>query len=66
MVKVTGERQAKPSTDRVQSRDLAMRLRLFDQATDRQHRGQQDVRLVPADGDRGWSREDLYDRGRTR
>ena len=66
MVKVTGERQAKPSTDRVQSRDLAMRLRLFDQATDRQRRRQQDVRLAPADGDRGWSREDLYDRGRTR
>ena len=55
-----------PSKDRRQVLDLETRLRLFDQATDRQRRRQRDVRVTPADGDRGWSREDLYGRGRTR
>ena len=55
-----------PSKARREVFDLATRLRQYDHATDRQRRRQQDVRLAPADGDRGWSREDLYDRGRTR
>lgn len=45
--------------------DREMRLRLFDQATERQ------ARRASADGaeqpaDRGWTREDLYERGRPR
>ena len=55
-----------PSRDRRPALDLATRLRLFDQATDRQQRRQQDVQPIPPGSDRGWSREDLYDRRRTR
>lgn len=54
-----------PSKDRRQRLDLETRLRLFRQATDRQRR-RRDARGTPTDGDRGWSREDLYDPGRTR
>ena len=55
-----------PSKDRLQLLNVATRLRLFDQATDRQRHRQQDLQPIPAGADRGWSREDLYDRGRTR
>ena len=55
-----------PSKDRRQVLDLETRLRLFDQATDRQRLRQRGAWVTPADGDRGWSREDLYDRGRSR
>ena len=42
------------------------RLRLFDQATRRQRdREAHEDKRSPA-ADRGWSREDLYDRGRSR
>jgi len=41
------------------------RLRLFDQATER-HRKRLAGRTAPAPSDRGWKREDLYGRGRTR
>lgn len=46
-----------------------MRLRLFDETTDRQRKRNLDLRAVygtggPADG-RGWTREDLYSRGRS-
>ncbi len=45
--------------------DVAERLKLFDQATRRQsERDAQAPRR--ADGYRGWTREDLYDRGRSR
>jgi len=44
---------------------IAERLRLFQQATARQRRRQGAIdRVVP--GERGWTREDLYDRGRAR
>jgi AbrB family looped-hinge helix DNA binding protein len=51
-------------------KDLAMddresRLRLFDQATDR-HRRRLSEQKVHHPGDRGWKREDLYGRGRSR
>ena len=46
--------------------DRETRLRLFDQATERQRRRQQDAPLTPAGPDRGWSREDLYARARAR
>lgn len=55
-----------PSKDRRQLLDLETRLRLFREATERQRRRQRDVRVTSADGDRGWTREELYDRGRTR
>ena len=55
-----------PSKDRLQLLNVATRLRLFDQATDRQRHRQRDLQPIPAGADRGWSREDLYDRGRTR
>ena len=55
-----------PSKHRRQVIDLDTRFCLFNEATDRQRRRQQDARVTPVDGDRGWSREDLYDRGRTR
>jgi AbrB family looped-hinge helix DNA binding protein len=41
------------------------RLRLFDEATQRMKKRAREKKLPPA-SDRGWSREELYDRGRTR
>ncbi len=45
--------------------DAASRLRLFDQATARQRERERGTRATGA-ADRGWTREDLYDRGRPR
>lgn len=43
---------------------VAERLRLFDQATERQHRRQAGMKLpVSASSGRGWTREELYTRG---
>ena len=55
-----------PSADRPEMLDRETRLRLFDQATERQRRRQQDAPRTPAGPDRGWSREDLYARARAR
>ena len=55
-----------PSRDRPHVLDLETRLRLFQQATDRQRRRQREAPVTQANVDRGWSREDLYERGRTR
>jgi AbrB family looped-hinge helix DNA binding protein len=45
--------------------DVEGRLRLFDQATIRQReRERQEDRIEVSATDRGWKREDLYDRGR--
>ena len=41
------------------------RLRLFDEATQRIQASIKEKRLPPA-ADRGWTREELYDRGRAR
>ncbi len=46
--------------------DLEARLRLFDGATERQKRRQAGAHLRRAARDRGWRREDLYSRGRSR
>ena len=46
-------------------RDVAARLRLFDQATARQKAREKRTRR-PRARSRGWTREDLYDRGRAR
>lgn len=43
------------------------RLRLFDEATQRaKKRAKEKERKLPPATDRGWSRDELYDRGRTR
>ena len=50
------------SRDRRQPLDLATRLRLFDQATDRQRLREHNAQPIRPGSDRGWSREDLHDR----
>lgn len=45
--------------------DVLARLKLFDQATVRQRAREKLTRAAPARS-RGWSREDLYQRGRPR
>ena len=52
---------------RVEKGDSRARLRLFDQATERQQKRETATdRLVHATGaGRGWTREDLYNRGGT-
>ena len=45
--------------------DRESRLRLFDQATER-HRRRPSARKTQQPRDRGWRREDLYGRGRSR
>lgn len=46
--------------------DLETRLRLFDAATERQRVRQEGRPKRRKAAGRGWRREDLYDRGRTR
>jgi AbrB family looped-hinge helix DNA binding protein len=46
-------------------RDVDFRLALFDKATERQ-RQRQRRRQIPAASERGWTREELYERGRPR
>ena len=46
------------------SEDPVARLQVFDQASERH--GRRSRRRKPVAGDRGWSREDLYHRGRSR
>jgi len=46
--------------------DRAARLRLFDQATERQRRRNRSFGSKAAPSGRGWTREELYDRGRAR
>jgi AbrB family looped-hinge helix DNA binding protein len=53
-----------PFGKRAEPEDKDARLRLFDQATERQRR-RQPGRKTKAPRDRGWSREDLYARGRS-
>jgi AbrB family looped-hinge helix DNA binding protein len=45
--------------------DAGSRLRLFDEATRRQRRRQKKATVKEAH-DRGWTREELYERGRAR
>jgi AbrB family looped-hinge helix DNA binding protein len=46
--------------------DTEARLRLFDAATKRQRARELTAQPSPAEGGRGWTREELYDRGSTR
>lgn len=55
-----------PGPARTPAEDPAARVRLFDQATERQcKRSSRSKRPSPSQ-DRGWKREDLYGRGRSR
>jgi AbrB family looped-hinge helix DNA binding protein len=48
-------------------RDTGEWLAMFDEATERQRqRERRDPALVGVGGDRGWKREDLYERGSAR
>lgn len=44
--------------------DVDARLKLFDEATRRQRGRNKNIK--PSSGGRGWTREELYDRGRSR
>jgi len=46
--------------------DVNARLQLFDKATLRQRAREKTGKLPRAKADRGWTREELYDRGRSR
>lgn len=50
----------------VVSVDASVRLKLFDEATDRQRKRSRRMKAGRAPVDRGWTREDLYRRGRAR
>lgn len=54
-----------PPASRSHPLDRDQRLALFDQATDRQ-RARQGKRPSRRPSDRGWAREELYDRPRSR
>ncbi len=55
---VPGRRRAAPGT--------AARLRVFDKASERQRRRNRSFRTRAAAARRGWTRGELYGRGRTR
>lgn len=46
--------------------DVERRLELFDRATERQRQRDREVRPAPPGADRGWRREDLYERDSAR
>ncbi len=51
---------------RVPAPDISGRLRLFDKASQRQRRRNRAFQAERAPAGRGWTREQLYDRGRAR
>lgn len=55
-----------PPADRRRAPDRARRLNLFDRATERQCARATGKRPSRAAAERGWGREELYDRGVTR
>lgn len=54
-----------PPGARAEPLSVEARLRIFDEATARQERRQAAAGVRPSKGGRGWTREDLYRRGRT-
>jgi AbrB family looped-hinge helix DNA binding protein len=54
-----------PAGNRVAPHDRESQLRLFDQATER-HRRRTSGHVTKQARNRGWTREDLYGRGRSR
>jgi AbrB family looped-hinge helix DNA binding protein len=55
-----------PSRAKQERLTFELRLELFDQATRRQRKRQKRKAARPSTGGRGWRRDDLYHRGRTR
>jgi bifunctional DNA-binding transcriptional regulator/antitoxin component of YhaV-PrlF toxin-antitoxin module len=55
-----------PQSARARKADRAWRLELFDAATARQRERQRGIAPAPAGSGRGWSRDELYGRGRAR
>jgi AbrB family looped-hinge helix DNA binding protein len=55
-----------PSARSTSPRDLAERLRLFDAASARLASRKRPARAEPTPRKRGWTREELYTRGRAR
>lgn len=59
--------KARPRARAAAAGETALRLQLFDRATERQNERQQKGRKVPpGTRERGWQRDDVYDRGRAR
>jgi bifunctional DNA-binding transcriptional regulator/antitoxin component of YhaV-PrlF toxin-antitoxin module len=60
-------KRSRSASGKVDTATLQQRLRLFEQATARQEKRNAAFRKKPAPGaepsNRGWTREDLYDRG---
>ena len=54
-----------PPGRRARALDLETRLRMFDAATERQKRRQAVGRKARPSRNRGWGREELYERGRS-
>ena len=54
-----------PSPEKAAAEERTAKLRLFDQATER-HRARPSAPATSQDRGRGWTREDLYLRGRSR
>ncbi len=52
-----------PASSRQPVSDRASRLELYDRATERQRARQAKLPYRPGKEDRGWSREELYERG---
>lgn len=55
-----------PAGSRQRADSPAARLRLFDRATERQRERDASKKAVREPKDRGWQREELYQRGRPR
>jgi AbrB family looped-hinge helix DNA binding protein len=55
-----------PNAHEQRQPDRARRLELFDRATERQRLRQTDEQDEAPPADRGWRREDAYERGRAR
>lgn len=53
-------------SERARPGDLALRIRLFDAATERQRMRQAGDKKVEGARDRGWRRDELYERPRPR
>ncbi len=55
-----------PASSRTDAEEVKRRLRSFDEATERQAARERAARKARTVKDRGWKREDLYIRGRSR
>jgi AbrB family looped-hinge helix DNA binding protein len=65
-IRVVPRRRAARASRATSDEERSRRLRLFDRATTRQQGRDALAPALPATADRGWTRSDLYDRGRAR